>query len=227
MSENKILIKHNKHRIHPCPNEQKLELLKLIIAENSAKRLLIVSCEENEDLKELASKKVTVMADKELYNSKDTDCELLISYDLPKVSLVYISRLGRAKQGAIILLDASEQKELYPIETLIGKVIRIEKIEGFEHGDLKLTIAKERPTAEYKFKTELEKQEAKEKADQWKKKEKPQNTYLGKDEKGKGIFTGKTGDRNHKFDGTPKNKWDAPKPKGKKITIKARKPKED
>ena len=227
MSENKILIKHNKHRIHPCPNEQKIELLKLIIAENTAKKILIVSCEENEDLQELASKKVTVINDKDLYNSKDTNCDLLISYELPKVALVYMSRLGRAKQGAIILLDASEQKELYPIETLIGKVIRIEKIEGFEHGDLKLTIAKERPTAEYKFKTDLEKEEAKEKADQWKKKDKPQNTYLGKDEKGKGIFTGKTGDRNHKFDGTPKNKWDAPKPKGKKIVIKARKSKED
>lgn len=227
MSENKKPIKHNKHRIHPCPNEKKLELLKLIITENSDKKLLIVSCEENEDLKELASKKVIVMSDKELYNSKDTDGELLISYDLPSVALVYMSRLGRAKTGAIILLDALEQKQLYPIETLIGKVIRIEKIEGFEHADLKLTIAKERPTAEYKFKTDLEKAEAKEKADQWKKKDKTQNTYLGKDDKGKGIFTGKTGDRNHKFDGTPKNKWDAPKPKGKKIAIKALKKKED
>ena len=55
--------------------------------------------------------------------------------------------------------------------------------------------------------------------DKWAKKKKAPNKFLGKDENGKAKFSGKSGDRNHRYDGTPRV--------GKKITIKARKPKED
>ena len=64
-------------------------------------------------------------------------------------------------------------------------------------------------------------------AGQWDKKKKEPNKFLGKDENGKAIFSGKSGDRNHRHDGTPKDKWDAPKKVGKKISIKARKPKDE
>ena len=69
--------------------------------------------------------------------------------------------------------------------------------------------------------------DSKSKDDRWAKKKKAPNKYLGKDENGKAIFSGKSGERNHRYDGTPRDKWDAPKKVGKKINIKARKPKED
>lgn len=64
-------------------------------------------------------------------------------------------------------------------------------------------------------------------AGKWDKKKKEPNQYLGKDDNGKSKFSGKSGDRNHRFDGTPKDKWDAPKKVGKKISIKTRKPKDE
>ena len=71
------------------------------------------------------------------------------------------------------------------------------------------------------------KKDAKSKDDKWAKKKKAPNKFLGKDENGKAIFSGKSGERNHRYDGTPRDKWDAPKVTGKKINIKARKKKED
>jgi len=65
------------------------------------------------------------------------------------------------------------------------------------------------------------------KDDKWAKKKKAPNKFLGKDENGKALFSGKSGERNHRYDGTPRDKWDAPKVTGKKINIKARKKKED
>ena len=64
-------------------------------------------------------------------------------------------------------------------------------------------------------------------AGKWDKKKKEPNKFLGYDENGKAKFSGKSGDRNHRHDGTPKSKWDAPKKVGKKINIKARKSTED
>ena len=59
----------------------------------------------------------------------------------------------------------------------------------------------------------------------WEKKERKENKFLGKDESGKAIFSGKSGDRNHRHDGTPRAK--APKLTGKRISIKPIKKKED
>ena len=64
-------------------------------------------------------------------------------------------------------------------------------------------------------------------AGQWDKKKREPNKYLGNDDKGKAKFSGKSGERNHSYDGKPKSKWDAPKKVGKKISIKARKPKDE
>jgi len=64
-------------------------------------------------------------------------------------------------------------------------------------------------------------------AGKWDKKKKEPNKYLGKDENGKAIFSGKSGERNHRYDGSAKSKWDAPKKVGKRISIKERKPKEE
>ena len=71
------------------------------------------------------------------------------------------------------------------------------------------------------------KKDARPKDDNWAKKKQAPNRFLGKDENGKALFSGKSGERNHRYDGTPRDKWDAPKVTGKKINIKARKKKED
>ncbi len=215
MPASKITIKHNKHRIHPCPDDKKIELLKLLISQNEKSEIIIVSVEENDELKALSSQNVVVMSDKELYKAKDSTCKLLISYDLPSKAIVYISRLGSATQGAIILLDAKEQKQLYPIETLLGRVIRIEKLEGFEHGDLKLTIAQKRPEGEYNFKVEQEKEEER----QAKKKRDEERGYSDKPKK-----FDKFDKKDDKFS---KPKARKPKKVGRKINITARKAKED
>lgn len=60
----------------------------------------------------------------------------------------------------------------------------------------------------------------------WDKKKKAPNKFLGKDENGKAIFSGKSGERNHRHDGTPKEQYGAPSKVGRKINIKAMKPKE-
>jgi len=59
----------------------------------------------------------------------------------------------------------------------------------------------------------------------WDKKKKEENKFLGKDENGKAIFSGKSGERNHRHDGTPK--FNAPKLTGKKISIKGKTKKEE
>jgi len=74
------------------------------------------------------------------------------------------------------------------------------------------------------FKKDFKKSDS---AGKWDKKKKEPNKFLGKDENGKALFSGKSGERNHRYDGTPRNKWDAPKKVGKKINIKARKPQEE
>lgn len=53
-----------------------------------------------------------------------------------------------------------------------------------------------------------------EKTDKWAKPKPKSSRYLGKDADGKAIFSGKSGERNHRYDGTPKS--DEEKAAGKK-----------
>ena len=87
---------------------------------------------------------------------------------------------------------------------------------------------KEKPRFDKEKKFDKPKKEFKKsdksKDDRWAKKKKAPNKFLGKDENGKAIFSGKSGERNHRYDGTPR---DNVKITGKKISIKARKPKSE
>ena len=239
MSAKQITIKHNKHYVHPCPSDKKLSLLNLLISKYSDMEILVVRANSLDVIKEaVTAENVTILSDDELKNSTKT-YELLISYDLPATPALYINRLFCATGMALILLDAKEQKKLYPIETVLKRVIKQEIIEGFEYEeDQKLKVAPTKPTGEYKFKKEYEeklesekkpfdKPRRDDKSKQWEKKDKAPNKFLGKDENGKGLFSGKSGERNHRYDGTPKDKYSAPKKVGRKINIKARKPKEE
>ena len=249
MSSNTISIKPNNHRIYQCPNNKKTELLNKLIEETHLDDVLVVCSKNIADIKEnITNKKVKVVEDKELVKNKELACKLLISYDLPIKAIVYMARVSRATESAFILLDESEQKDLYQVEMLLGRAIKQEKLEGFEYP----VIEKKEPV--YKGKKPLTKDEIKEEAkkryeaktqepkskkefkkdfnksdssEQWQKKKKAPNKFLGKDDNGKALFSGKSGERNHRYDGTPRDKYDAPKKVGRKISIKSRKPKED
>lgn len=308
MSTNQITIKHNKHRIHPCPNEKKLALLNILLSKNSGLSIVVALSDNTLLTKEtIAEANVSVLSDEELAGLPELKCELLISYDLPQTAELYISRLAKTTDSAIALLDISEQNNLYPIETLLGRVIRQEVVAGFEYPEQpKMKIApkpslkpksdakraegkpfdkpkydkkpfdkqkSERPKRDWvkkeddgserksyekpkydKPKRDGEKSERKpfdkpkydkkpfekSKYDKPKKEgetserkpfEKPKydkkpNKFLGKDESGKAKFSGKSGERNHRYDGKPKESVEAPKNVGRKISIKALKPKE-
>ncbi|OHE10874.1 MAG: hypothetical protein A2513_00875 [Sulfurimonas sp. RIFOXYD12_FULL_33_39] len=296
MSSNQITLKHGKHRVHPCPNDKKLSLLNLLITQNNSLKTIVVSSNNIEAIKEaITAENVTVLSDSELIELPELTCELLISYDLPSDADIYMSRLAKTTDSATILLDINEQKELYPIETLLKRVIKQEIIKGFEYEEKQtIVIAQQKPKREYAFKTDAkekserkpfekpkydkpkrdgekserkpfekpkydkpkrdgEKSERKPfdkpkydkpKRDGEKSERKPfdkpkydkpkrdgenskkPNKFLGKDENGKAIFASKSGERNHRYDGKPKDTYEAPKKVGRKISIKERKPKE-
>jgi len=265
MSSNPITIKPNNHRVYQCPNEKKIELLNKFISENIGADIVIACSKDAQLIKDgLDNKEIRVIEDKELVSSKDLQYEVLLSYDLAIKAIVYMARIAKATTKAILLLDSSEQKELYHVEMLLGRAIKQEIIEGFEYPVIEKKTSPERPTPKKMSKEQIKEvakkrydektQEPKEKAykpkrdfgDQdkksydksgtkkdfnksdsdgkWDKKKKEPNRYLGKDESGKAKFSGKSGERNHRHDGTPRDKYDAPKNIGRKISIKARKP---
>jgi len=258
MSSNEITIKAGNQRIYQCQNDKKIALINKIIAENEKLDILVVCSSDVAALREsLDSKEVRVVEDRELVKDKEMKCEFLIGYDMPIKAIVYMARVSRASQKAVMLLNETEQRLLHSIETLLGRAIKQEAIEGFMYEvpvkkeedprkrkpltkDQITEIARkrhedatvEKPKREYSDKPKREyKKDGKDfkcsSDDRWAKKKKEANKFLGKDENGKAIFSGKSGDRNHSYDGTPRNKYDAPKAGGKRITIKARKPKED
>jgi len=249
MSTKQISIKPNNHRILQCPNHKKIELLNKLIKENSDSDILVVtSSDASEIIDNLEDKNIKVMEDRNLIKEKDLSCKFLISFDMPIKAIVYMARASCATEKAVMLLNESEQKLLHSIETLLGRVIKQESVEGFFY---EVEAKKEETPSKYKKLsksqiTEIAKKRhedatvEKKKSDKpkndfkkddssnkWEKKKKAPNKFLGKDENGKAMFSGKSGERNHRYDGTPRDRYDAPKKVGKKINIKARKPKED
>jgi len=247
MSSDTISIKPNNHRVYQCRAEKKIELLRELILQNSGADIVVVCASDAAGLKEsLEDATIKVIEDRELVQDKELRYEVLISYDMPIKAIVYMARAAKATQKAYLLLDKSEQNELYAIEMLLGRAIKQEKIEGYEYPVVEKEASKkptykkmskdeikdeakkryeaktqDAPKKEYKPKAEFKKSDEK-----WAKKPKPKNKFLGKDENGKAIFSGKDGARNHRHDGTPREKQEAPKAGGRKISIKAIKPKE-
>ncbi len=254
-------IKPTNHRVHPCPNDKKISLLKQLITENKDSNIIVVSSQDASSIKESLKdvSDVKVLSDDELFKDVSIKCDLLISLDLPQKALFYIQRLSHTTSKAVLILNESEQKLLYPIETLLGRVIKQEIVEGFEYAKKEVKEIKPKPKQKQMSKQDIKdvakkrydegtrdstepKKEFKkpqgdkksdkprrddDKAKQWEKKKKSPNKFLGKDEKGKALFSGKSGERNHRHDGSPKEGYDAPKKVGKKINIKALKKPED
>lgn len=128
MSANQINIKPNKHKIYQCPKSKKLSLLNYLLEQNKNNSIAIISSNATN----LKLEGITLLSDEELATST-ASYELIISYDLPSDAEIYIKRVQKATQGAFILLDIEEQKELYPIETILGRAIKQESLVGFEY----------------------------------------------------------------------------------------------
>lgn len=307
LSSTATLKRHN-HRVHPCETEKKQELLGLLLSQNVGKNTLVISCDTIQESK--ISTNVTFINDADLLKSPELMAELVISYDLPDKAISYMARIAHSTSHALILLDQEEEKLLYPIETLIGRTIMQESIEGFspiivpkvevlkkeysprdEKRDFKpknnsfsgekkkfadksqrddkprssKPYDKEKKEEKSGFKKPWDKKNTDDKAgfkkpydkdkkddkagfkkpwdkdkkddksgfkkpydkdkkdgsksDTWAKKDNKGSKFLGKDENGKAIFSGKSGERNHRHDGTKRES--TPVLTGKKIQIKS------
>ena len=253
MSSTTPTIKPNNHRVHPCPNDRKLALAHQLVAQNLNEDIIVVTSGDPRIIQETLTG-IKVVDDKTLIKDKDLTCTLLISFDVPLKAVIYMARLSHTTSKAVLLLNESEQKLLYPIETLLGRVIKQDVISGFEY-EVKekpktdgrpapKSLSKEKikeiakknyeektgepkPKKEYSDKPKRDYKKDDEKAKQWEKKKKEPNKYLGKDENGKAIFSGKSGERNHRYDGTARDASYPPKKVGRKINIKALKKSED
>ena len=233
MSTNTISIKSNNHRIYQCPTSKKLALLNKIVQETKSDDIIIVCSDSASKIQEeLENKNIKVLEDREFIKNKELTCAFLLSYDMPINAVVYMARVAKATEKAVMLLDENEQKQLYKIEALLGRAIKQEKVDGFEYEKVQKQqtkpqrvkkLSKDEIKDVAKKRYEQSTQEKPQKDERWEKKKKAPNKLLGKDDNGKAIFSGKTGDRNHRYDGTPKDKYNAPKMTGKKINIKARK----
>ncbi len=249
MSTHEITIKRQYHRAHPCSKDKKTELLQLLIERNEKSTVLVVTSKDEQELKNaIISENVTVVSDSELPESSETKYDVLISYDVPDSADIYMKRLTFAKIQALLLLSKDEQQKLYPIETVLKRTLLQEIITGF---DQEVVVAPEkkvrrrdedkRDSKAYEKKPRDEKRVTRkpdrddkhrrsdsssskgaDKSDRWAKKDKKPSKYLGRDENGKAIFSGKTGDRNHRYDGTPK-----PKREPRKINVKKTEPKKE
>ena len=251
MPSSNLLIKPNNHRIYQCPFDKKIELLNKLIEDNSNSSIVVVTAKDAKNIQDnLTNKDIKVLEDKQLIKDKTLTAEIIIGFDIPIKNIVYMARAGKATEKSFMLLDESEQNELHFIETLLGRAIKQESVEGFYYPIVKREepirkklskdqikeVAKKRYESSTQEKPKYDdtksdkpKRDFRDKPGEgkWDKKKKNPNKFLGKDENGKALFSGKSGERNHRYDGTPRDRYDAPKVTGKKINIKARKPKSE
>ncbi len=124
-------IKRHNHRVHACEKSRKQELLQHLITLYAGKSILVISA-ANTTTTQIEEKNLTLSNDDELAKMDQRQWDVLISFDLPKVSQDYLTRLEHTKEIALIMIDEKEQTLLYPIETLVGKNLPREVIPGFE-----------------------------------------------------------------------------------------------
>jgi len=221
MSVDTILIKRHNHRVHPCDRSQKLDLLKHLVTLHNDKEILVIAAQDISALDDqIDADNVTFVSDSELLENPKVKCDMIISLDLSTNPDSYVKRLNQTQTYALLLADDKDQQELYKIETLMKRTLTKEVLPNFEPA----SYIKDREAAkdlkerqEYNRKNQEERDEKRKKA--WAK-QKKESKYLGKDEDGKPIFSGKTGERNHRYDGTARSedeKRENPKYKSKKM----------
>ncbi|MCJ7766748.1 MAG: hypothetical protein MUP09_12575 [Thiovulaceae bacterium] len=221
MSSTTITIKRHNHRVHPCDRNQKLALLKHLIALHSDKEIVIIAARDISELElELDADNISLKSDKELIENTKVQCDMIISLDLAQSPESYIKRLNQTNTYALLLADDQEQQELYKIETLMKRTLTKEFVSGFEPRSHRQAEAEAKGLkVRQALNTDKQAQRDDKRARQQNgpsSKKREESKYLGKDENGKPIFSGKSRERNHRHDGTPKNeseKQNTPKPR--------------
>lgn len=194
-------IKRHNHRIHPCAPERKAELLKHLLTCNETQSILVVSKEDSKEVQAVVDdKNIIVSDDASLADFPELKRDLLISYDLPATPEAYNARLSHANTHALILLDPKDQIHLYPIETALGRTLMQEVVSGFEMDDFSTKPAKKRPAKNNDY-----------------------NVTDSRNAKPKGSKKPFSDKKNYNAKSSSKAK---PKPRGKRVSIKAIKPKE-
>lgn len=230
MSSQQITIKRYNHRLHPCKTKQKKEMLKYLVELYADKSIVVVSDANNTTI-EIDDKNMTLCDDDGLKAMSQRRWDVLISFDLPSVADNYLLRASYATQMALVIADPQEQEKLFLIETALGKNLTREKIEAFTEKEEVKNIATPQNRDDKRWNMP-NKSDDKKTGKSTHPKKKFDSRYLGDDEKGKPMFSGKTNDRNHRYDGTPKTeqeKRDNPRKKRtkKSITVKSLKKTED
>lgn len=237
-------IQRKNHRIHPCNTERKNELLDFLIVQYPEKKILVAVAKDPQTIKLTDSKNVTIVHDADMKGSEKNQYDILISYDLPEKAIIYMTRFAHAREHAIVLLGAEDQKNLYGIETLLGRTIIQETVAGFEPS---FGIAVDnKQKADIKARRDARNEEEALKKEKWAKKDKKSPEFLGYDDNGKALFAKKSRERNHFIDGTPrtqeekstksryesrpvffddtKKQFNKPKPEGEKKPFENKKP---
>jgi len=230
MSSNTPAVKRQNHRLYHCTQQRKNELLAFLARHHAGKKILVVTSETSEEVN--LPEGALLMSDEELAAAPaQTLCDVLISYDLPEKALVYMGRLARTSEFAFIMLGEADQKHLYPIETLLGRAITQESTPGFAPAAVAAVEAKDkkvRERREARAANPGERQQSDGKRRDGAPRGKKPSRFVGKDENGKAIFSGKTGERNHRYDGTPREEGDSsgrkPRPKEEKFAKSGKKP---
>lgn len=203
-------IKRQNHRIHPCTSSQKIDLIRFLIARYAGKSVLVITSDGVSEVADgLDTSGAEVFSDSGL--KEGTQFDVVISYDLPEDVAVYLSRLTHSREFAFVVMDAEDEKRLYPIELQLGRTIVREIVKGFEPESETEAMSGRRERSASK-KREGEKQPRPPRKEGAKKEENAQKRssygskpkFTGKDESGKAMFEGKTRDRNHYIDGTPR-----------------------
>ena len=158
-------IKRHNHKVHGCTTERKPILLKHLIDFHENKKILVLS-KANTSTVEIADKNLTLSNDAGLQEMKEGSFDMIISYDLPLEADTYMKRLAYAKSMALILVTDAEESQLYPIETLLGKNLPREAVQGFEVlKSQKKKNPPHRPTKAQVAEEEATKQQVREKQD--------------------------------------------------------------
>lgn len=200
-----VAFKRQNHRLLLCEDTRKGELLAQLIADNAERKITVVTAGDTAAISLPGT--VTVLGDDALEGAEA--CDLLISFDLPEVPQRYVDRMALAREAALVLLGEADRPRLMGIEMLLGRAISQERPEGFAPKEAPAPT--QRPKRYKKPSARLYEEAAPKKAPvkpkgkgaPRKPKESGVSRYIGTDENGKPMFSGKTGERNHRKDGKP------------------------
>jgi len=228
-------IKRQNHRVHPCQSEQKLELLKVLIEANSDKEIVVLTCKESAPIIEAnknvtvfedktlpskAEKKYDLLISFDLPNSVKeymlrivhvkTAAVILLDTDEQHKLYPIETVLGRTILQEIITGFDSTPKVIEVIEEKESFKQRKE----FKRDDRNFNDSKReykprdnrdaKPRENRDDKTDRKPRQDRDGAKPWDKKRET-SKYIGDDENGKPMFSAKSRERNHRYDGTAKS----------------------